>query len=57
MRKGFDGLALIVQATLKRALYGVRSWSKRRLLEQLELRLEAAATEDGLVAAAWLFRS
>jgi transposase len=38
---------------LKRALYGVRSESKQRLLEQLELQLEdaeAAATEDELAA-------
>src|ERR1700710_4914 len=38
---------------LKRALYGVRSESKQRLLEQLELQLEdaeAAATEDELTA-------
>jgi transposase len=38
---------------LKRALYGVRSESKQRLLEQLELLLEdaqAAATEDELAA-------
>ena len=38
---------------LKRALYGVRSQSKQRLLEQLELQLEdaeAAATEDELAA-------
>jgi transposase len=38
---------------LKRTLYGVRSESKQRLLEQLELQLEdaeAAATEDELAA-------
>ncbi len=38
---------------LKRALYGVRSESKQRLLEQLELQLEdaeAAATEDEVAA-------
>src|SRR5205807_1504972 len=38
---------------LKRALYGARSESKQRLLEQLELQLEdaeAAATEDELAA-------
>ena len=38
---------------LKHALYGVRSESKQRLLEQLELQLEdaeAAATEDELAA-------
>jgi hypothetical protein len=38
---------------LKRALYGVRSESKQRLLEQLGLQLEdaeAAATEDELAA-------
>jgi len=38
---------------LKRTLYGVRSESKQRLLDQLELQLEdaqAAATEDELAA-------
>src|ERR1700761_2641818 len=38
---------------LRRALFGVRSESKQRLLEQLELQLEdaeAAATEDELAA-------
>ena len=38
---------------LKRALYGARSESKQRLLEQQELQLEdaeAAATEDELTA-------
>jgi hypothetical protein len=40
MRRGFPGLSLMVQETLKRDIHGSRSERKARILEQMELQLE-----------------
>ena len=50
-------LALIVPGNAEARALRRAVVEQEALPEQLELRLEAAATEDGLVAAAWLFRS